>query len=409
MSEAIALQELDENYHSPYSPSTLPMNMRCAAAFRRNQGVKDEAGDAAERGTAIHWVSEVDLTDDSVVLDDFKGLKAPNGYLIDAEMIACAREYVDFVNALPGEKLIEQRVSYGRWAEGQSGTADCVVLPRWDEERQAYVLHIADLKGGKGVQVFAKYSEQLRAYALGVIETFEFLFERPVDLIDMTIVQPAFDHIETWTQTYEELMAFGEELRAAYAASMEPTSGATPGKKQCQWCKIKGRCPELSEMVTKEARDGFQALEDLPKDELLPAEKVGELKQQFAMWQSVMSAVNKQAAAYLNKGEEVPGFKLVETNKHRKTRDEGELVAWVEENMFGKGEDLYEKKMLSPSKIEQIIGSKGKKALWEENKRRLDNGEEPLIVKPEGEPTVASEDDKRAAIVVNLTEGFEAQ
>jgi len=225
----------------------------------------------------------------------------------------------------------------------------------------------------------------------------------------MTIVQPAFDHIETWTQTYDELMGFGEELKAAYAASMEPTSGAIPGEKQCQWCKIKGRCPELSEMITKEARDGFRALEALPDDELLSADQVGKLKQRFSMWQSLMSAVNKQALAYLGKGEGVPGFKLVETNKHRKIRDEDAMVEWVVNNMFGERDDLYEEKILSPSKLEKVIGSKGKKALWEENQRRADAGEDLLIAKPEGEPTVASEDDKRAALVINLTEGFEAQ
>lgn len=410
MSEALNLQELPEDYHSPYSPSSLAMNMRCPAAYRRNQGVNDEAGFAAEEGTAIHWLGETKLKDDSVNLDDFKGLKSPNGIDVTAEMITVAMEYVDYVNSIPGEKLIEQRVSYSDWAPGQSGTADCVVLPEWDEQRNANVLRIVDLKGGGGVQVFAEddgeLNYQLGGYALGVIQTLGFLFSKPVDLIDLTIVQPRFDHIDTYTVTLDELMTFGEKLRAAYRSSMEPSSGGNPGPKQCRWCKVKAQCPELNAQVKEQAETAFALVEG---GELLPPEKLAEIKSNFDMWTSLMSAVNKQINACLAEGTEVPGYKLVLGNKNRTVPDEKALVKFLGDNLLASEDDLYVSKLLSPSQIEKLLRAAGKRALYAEEERRKEAGEPALIVKPEGEPQVAPESDARSAYIPNPAEGFKPE
>lgn len=91
-------------------------------------------------------------------------------------------------------------------------------------------------------------------------------------------------------------------------------------------------------------------------------------------------AIKLRIRGALERGEEVPGFKLVDGKTNRQWKDEEEVVATFSD-ILGE-EQMYEKKLLSPAKMEKIVG---KKAV------------EMLTFKPEGKKAIARADDPRPA------------
>ena len=83
------------------------------------------------------------------------------------------------------------------------GTADMVIVT--DK-----LVHIIDLKLGKGVPVYAEKNPQLMIYGLGVLEIAEMLF--PVEMVRLTIFQPRLSNSSTWKITPEALKAWGDEV-----------------------------------------------------------------------------------------------------------------------------------------------------------------------------------------------------
>ena len=76
---------------------------------------------------------------------------------------------------------VEQKVDISDYVPDCFGTADMVIVT--DK-----LVHIIDLKLGKGVPVYAEKNPQLMIYGLGVLEIAEMLF--PVEMVRLTIFQP---------------------------------------------------------------------------------------------------------------------------------------------------------------------------------------------------------------------------
>lgn len=100
--------------------------------------------------------------------------------------------------------------------------------------------------------------------------------------------------------------------------------------------------------------------------------------------------LEEEALSTILNGEEVPGFKAVEGRSIRKFKDQDRAMGMLE----AKGYDeaiLYERKPLSLSKLEKIVGKKDFSDIL---------GEE--IVKPQGKPTLVEESDKRKPYVKDM-------
>lgn len=78
--------------------------------------------------------------------------------------------------------LLEQRLDFSKYVPEGFGTGDCVIIS--DKK-----LHIIDLKYGKGVPIQAEGNPQMRLYALGALETYDFLYD--IEEIDMCIFSHA--------------------------------------------------------------------------------------------------------------------------------------------------------------------------------------------------------------------------
>lgn len=422
---------MSEDGHAILSPSGAERWSVCPGSVVLEADFPDNGNEHSDWGTAAHAVAAMCLTEKTDAMA-YLGRRidvAPARTVeCDREMVETVQTYVDYVREASegAELLVEQRLAIDHitgevtWydAEGNEvpegttgvtskpakGTTDAAIL-RLDEGE----LHIVDLKGGRGVKVFASYNgrpnKQLAMYALAALRAFELLgdFKR----VRMTISQPRLNHLDEWDCSVEELLAIGEELSAAakraslYIGSTTPPSmrDLQPGEKQCKFCKARGVCPKLAETVQEIVGADF---EDLTADAVNAAIPLGGEKLGAAMssvelveiWcQGVRAAVDIELLA----GRQVPGWKLVQGRKGARQ--------WASENdaettlkgMRLKVEEMYSFKLITPPAAEKLVkaGTIGPRQ-WDKLKK--------LVTQSEGSPSVVPESDPREALVITPPE-----
>ena len=121
--------------------------------------------------------------------------------------------------------------------------------------------------------------------------------------------------------------------------------------------------------------------------EALTNEQVGRYMELFAVAKVAAANAGKTAYTRLQAGHEVPGQKLVKGRANRVFK-EGAEEAMKEEF----GDRAYEKKLLSPAKLEKVLGGKKFVAKWSR--------------KPPADPTMVPVSDKRPAIQVDAASVF---
>jgi hypothetical protein len=89
----------------------------------------------------------------------------------------------------------------------------------------------------------------------------------------------------------------------------------------------------------------------------------------------------------LRKGIPVPGYKIVTGKSNRTWANEKLALAWCNENEIDP-DKMFKSTFFTPAAAEKVIGAKLKR----------DPGFTCLIVKPEGKPTLVTEEDKRPPI-----------
>ncbi|MGI4851924.1 MAG: DUF2800 domain-containing protein [Janthinobacterium lividum] len=253
------------NGHALFSPSGSAMWLNCAKSLLANALYPDKGSFEAAEGTVAHELAERDLQflyaeEDDGEFFGYNGLEGALGVsrlvdghyvAIDGEMVAFVQQYVDWCRDVEGEKFfVEYRVDTS-WlfpVGGQGGTADFVAI-----SFQRLVLR--DLKYGKGVPVFADGNTQLIIYALGLFRAFDDIYD--FQEIVLSICQPRLGTFEEWTITREQLLAWQPIIMAAALAAWDERALATPGKKQCQWCKHFTNCEATSQQVAALADASF--------------------------------------------------------------------------------------------------------------------------------------------------------
>ena len=119
-------------------------------------------------------------------------------------------DYLDYIKAtalgLPAAPhvAIEKQVNLSKYIPDGFGTADCILL-------QGDLIHVINLKYGKGVPVSAERNPQMMLYALGAYEAYKILY--PIKRIKMTIAQPRLDNFSEWECSLSELLEFGKYVK----------------------------------------------------------------------------------------------------------------------------------------------------------------------------------------------------
>ncbi|WP_018694529.1 DUF2800 domain-containing protein [Algicola sagamiensis] len=375
--------------HARLSASSAHRWMACPASIQMEEGIPDTTSAHAEEGSAAHHLAEQCLKQ-AVDAKAFIGttFDAYPNYPVDEEMAEYVQVYLDLVRSYPGELMIEKRVDFSPWVPDGFGTSDAIVI----NDNHATII---DLKYGKGVKVDAEHNPQAMLYALGTLNDYDFLY--CLDSFTVVIVQPRLDHISEWDISMDELKAWAEEASVKAQAVFADNPVTHPGEKQCRFCKAKGQCKAFAEHNLKLATDGFEAvvvpIEPKAPNTLTP-EEVAAILPQLKALKDWASAVEGYAHSQLSDGHSIPGYKLVAGRSTRQWFD-AEAAEQALRKTKLKVAEIYTKKLVTPTQAEKLLG-KGHLVLKEH------------VIKPEGKPTVVHDSDKRPAILIDPTDGFEA-
>lgn len=391
--------------HAKFSPSGAHRWMRCAGSLVLEAPYSDESSEFADEGTAAHELASMAFTS-GMRAEDFIGTEIAVGersFAVDDEMAGYVQAYLDNCDREPGEHHCEIRVPLSAVLDvpEQFGTADRVIL-----NAEEGLLVVRDLKFGRGVRVDAQKNEQLMLYAAGA--AIEFEAKGKWKRFKVCIDQPRLDHVDEYEFTRDELVEFIKEARKAVktatAASLAPPEALretylTPGPKQCQWCKAKGACPAYAEQAQATALADFDVVEETPKP-LVAAMSDEEIAAAYAKvdWvKAWVEAVSDEAFRRAMSGQELPGLKLVQGRAGARRWSDEEQAEIVLKRARLKADEMYNKKLISPTQAEKIL--KDKPRVWHKAAK--------LVTQSEGKLHLAPADDKRPAQAPTSTDDFE--
>ena len=341
--------------HAKFGASNAKRRMNCPGSLNAEAPFPDESSPYAELGTAAHELGEFCLVNGHEDAFAFIG-EEHNGHKVDDNMARAVQVYIDHIRATallePSLCRYEKRFSLDKLDPPMPmfGTADCIIYGK-----ESGTLYVLDYKHGQGVAVEVEDNAQLKYYALGAI--LEIGDKAPVNKVITVVIQPRAMHadgpVRQYSYSRDEIMDFGTELIDAAHESLKPDAPRLAGD-HCKFCKAAGTCSALRNDALAVAQDEFGAVKDL--NDLTPAE-VADYLEKVPLIEEWIKSLRRHANYILESGNALPGYKLVEKRPTRRWRVEDEFVAWATEEGLD-DDDIYEKKLKSPSQIERIVGKK---------------------------------------------------
>lgn len=379
--------------HALLSASGSHRWMNCTPSARLEDGVAETGTSTfAQEGTFAHELAEICLLTykEELTLEQFKEQRAAlaqkidkynksNGTNFDIDSI---EEYVDkyvenvcddyetcLLKDPHAQLLVEMPFDLTDVVPDGFGTNDAIVIAEGE-------MHVHDLKFGRGVRVEAENNPQLMLYAYGAFTGFDSFYD--IQRITLHIGQPRLDSFPSWELSADDLKNWIEQEVRPKAKLAFAGEGKFSAGDWCHFCKVKARCRHLAEANLSLAKHEFS---DPP---LLTDDEVADILQkipQFENWtSSVRQYAYEQAVTYDKKW---PSFKLVEAKTNRKFSDEQAVSDAL--SLEGFEEDkIYSKKLKGLGAIEKLVG-----------KDRFAPLLGSFVVKPEGQPTLVPESDKR--------------
>jgi hypothetical protein len=370
--------------HATLSASGAKRWLTCPPSALLEAEEPDSSSDYAAEGTAAHEMAEKKL---SLALGKItKGTYTRwyNSFKANCEYFNSGFEddvdkYVGMVMEQIAEYDdpfvdLEKRVDFSTWVPEGFGTADVVVI---DEN----ILHVIDLKFGKGVPVSAEENPQLMLYALGAVAKYEIAYD--FEKVAMTIIQPRLDSSSTYIMPLDKLLDWAENyVRPRAELAIEGKGEFEPSEEGCRFCRVRAKCKARADKQMEVAKLEFA---EEPPEFLTPEQTayILEAAPVFAKW---LSDVQEHALTQArDHGVHYPGWKIVEGRSNRVITNS--LAA---KETLDRYIDLeYEQYMSKP----QLLGITAlEKNLGKELFMEALGG---LIDKPTGKPVLVPESDKR--------------
>jgi len=360
--------------HARNSPSALHRTLNCTPSLVLGEQFADEESSYAAEGSAGHALAE------HLIKKHLKlRTKRPVSDYYSDDLMEAVDDYVSFViGEIEDAKreckqpvfAVEQRVDISDYATDCFGTADMVIVT--DK-----VVHIIDLKLGRGVEVSAVENSQLMAYGLGVLAMTEMLYD--VETVRLTIYQPRINNYSSWDITPADLKKWGEEILKPRSAMAMTGAGEFHAGSWCRFCKARNQCRARAEEFLKLAQMEFRQPALLTDAEIAEVLKVSD---ELAKWSAdVYAYAQDQAIVH---GKQWAGYKLVEGRSNRKYSSDVE----VEQAAKAAGyTDIYKQSLIGVTEMERLMGKK-------EFARVLGQ----YVYKPQGKITLVPDSDKREAI-----------
>lgn len=377
--------------HSDLGASSSKRWFECPGSVPLSEGIESKESVYAAEGTAAHELAERCLLAD-MDAEESIGITI-NDFEVNQEMADAVQVYLDYIRSKSKDQdvYVEERFYLDHIDSELFGTNDCSFIEPFKS------LTIVDYKHGAGVPVEAVDNTQLLYYASGALK------DNEVESVTMVVVQPRCDHpmgvIREWTVPVSKIKEFEEELKQRVAKVKEARKAKDPylytkAGEHCRFCNAAGFCKTLKNQAYEVARADFHDVDaeadmTLPDPEELSVEEIGLILKRSEIIDVWVSAVQKHATHLAEKGTKVEGFKLVKKRANRKWKSEDDVVETFSP-VFG--EELFEKKLLSPAKLEKIIGKES-------------------VAKhtftPESGTVLAKESDKRPEVKPAIEQDFE--
>ena len=353
------------------------------------------ASSYAAEGTVAHTIAQAALAKEP--LPAIGALATVDGHeiLVTEEMLDAVDEYLDIVRPLlreasdGGVELKVRILSVPPTAEC-FGTADFVALI-------GRKLTVVDFKFGKGVRVHVANNSQALFYALAVVETLH--LDGLVDEIEIIVCQPRIDGAErqSWTIDIIDLWMWRDsKLIPAVQRILDGDPSLQDGP-WCRFCPALAVCPLKHDLAMQAAVGAFDDNWSPSNVDDLRPEEVAERLNLALRLEDWIDKLKEHAALMIHRGEDVPGFKLVEGRSNRKWAGEDvdilrELVA--RGKFTPKDAERFYKppELQSPAGIEKTLKRMGRT----QTQFLLDG----LINKPTGKPSLVPANDPRPAMAI---------
>lgn len=368
--------------HAQLSPSSAVRWMACPGSVALCKDLVDAGSKFADEGTDAHELAALCL-ETTTEAKAYEGRVMGKGFPVTAEMVLAVQDYLDYVRAVVtatnGQLLIEQRLPIsGLTGEADAhGTSDVVILAG-DE------LIVVDLKYGRGLAVAADENPQLQIYALAAYQEFSLVGD--FSTVRMVIHQPRLGAVSEWSQTADELLAFGKEVEMAAATTRMLDAPLHPTDKGCKFCKAKATCSSL--------RGEVLHLFDTVKPGVASMSDLAVAVSKADLIEGWIKAVRAEVETQLLAGVAVPGFKIVQGKRgNRAWGDKAEAEALLK-SMRVPHDQMYDYSVISPTTAEKLAKSD---VIGPRQWPKV----QALITQSEGKPSVAPESDKRPALVMS--------
>ncbi|AIQ45599.1 phage protein [Paenibacillus sp. FSL R7-0273] len=375
-----------ERDHAILSASGSKKWLTCTPSARLEEKLPEKRSVYSDEGSAAHELSEIHLAYHLGQLKPWdhgeRWKEAQKGPYYSREMEDYVHEYVGLVlervNTARAKStdvivLLEERLDYSAYAPEGRGTGDVVIIADG-------CLEIIDLKYGKGVPVSAIDNSQMRLYALGAVEGYDFLYD--IQTVRMTIVQIRLDSISEDVMTVEALREWGESIKPAAARAWAGEGEFVPGP-HCSsgFCKARFTCKARTDFYMAATQYEFKDPALMTLEDISAVLYVAPELQKWA--KELASYAFEQATKH---GAKIPSWKLVEGRSDRVIRDKSAAMAALA------AAGVPETKYLKPQDLQGIgeLEKIGKKELA----KILDG----LIIKPESKPVLVPESDPRSVL-----------
>lgn len=331
--------------HSKIGASSMYRWEKCPGSVRLSEGIEVPSSPFAIEGTTAHEVAEKILLKE--ILEEMAREKYGDE-MIDAVMV--------YVNTIEKESkahesvvYIEERVNLSEIHKGLFGTSDAVIY--FPKER---LLVVYDYKHGAGLPVEVENNPQLLYYALGTL----YKLDVPATHIETVVVQPRCPHpdgpVRRHTYTALEMVEFGVRLKAAALATEAPNARLQAGE-HCRFCPASSICPLLREKANAMAIKEFSTQKPYDERDLSEALE----------WAPILEAWIKNlrdfAYGQATLGKKIPGWKLVDKRATRKWVSEKEAAKFLTMELGLGEDDMFTKKLKTPSQIEKVLKKEKKK------------------------------------------------
>lgn len=299
------------------SPSSSERWLNCTPSARLAEAAGSKTSEYAEEGTTAHELAEYALKswiygtfypecDELPVPDEI----AKNKYYSE-EMRDAVGEYVNFVveefyemgkGPLGGsvETYLEEKLDISKFAPESFGSSDVTLV-------SPSILHIIDLKYGKGVKVPAE-SPQFKMYALGALAKFN---NGSIKYVRMSVGQPRLHHNDTIEMSVPDLLDWATKILQPKAKLAYEGKGKQVVGSWCQFCPVKATCRAQKDEIAHD-------FEEHPDTLVMTDEEIVYMLGKLDRYKSWLESLNQYAYSEAMKGKKWEGYKLVEGRTARK-------------------------------------------------------------------------------------------